>query len=209
MKVYKLTDKNNQTRNKTQWGENVTHETDGSGDLCGPGWLHAYSDPLLAVLLNPIHADFYKPRLWEAQGEGISKDEHGLKLGFTKLTTLREIPLPKVSTEQRVRFAIYCALEVCKEPAFVSWAEKWLDGSDRTLMSAQAAQAAQSAEESVNAVWAEAQAAAAWATEAAAAAWASDEFAEAAAARAVQSAAWAGPAGHGLDLTALAHKAIN
>lgn len=208
MKVYKLTDENNQTRNKTQWGENVTHETDGSGDLCGPGWLHAYSDPLLAVLLSPIHYDFNKPRLWEAQGKGISKDDHGLKLGFTKLTTLREIPLPKVSTEQRVRFAIYCVLEVCKEPAFVSWAEKWLDGSDRILMSAQAAQAAQSAEESA-AVWA-AERAAAWATEAASAAWASDALAaREAAARAAALATWAGPAGHRLDLTALAHKAIN
>lgn len=56
MKAYKLTDENHQTRNETQWGENITHYTNGEGELCGPGWLHYYNDPLLAVLLNPVHA---------------------------------------------------------------------------------------------------------------------------------------------------------
>jgi hypothetical protein len=37
--------------------------------LCGPGWLHAYESPLVAAFMNPIHADFRKPRLFEAEGK--------------------------------------------------------------------------------------------------------------------------------------------
>jgi len=39
---YKLTDSKCRTRprcrNKCLWGEGVTHEASGEGNLCGPGW---------------------------------------------------------------------------------------------------------------------------------------------------------------------------
>ena len=111
MKLYKLTDKNDKTYNKTQWGENVTHEATGEGDLCTEGWFHAYTHPLLAVLLNPIHANLSNPHLWEAEGE-IGNDDHGLKVGCKKLTTIKRLNLPEITSEQIVRFAILCALEV-------------------------------------------------------------------------------------------------
>ena len=57
MKGYKLTNQEMQTHNGFQWELGEWQETSGEGGLCGPGWLHYYSDPLLAVLLNPIHAD--------------------------------------------------------------------------------------------------------------------------------------------------------
>lgn len=41
--------------------------------------------------------------------EGIHKDDHGLKGGCTKLTTLREIELPKFSIKQQIKFAILYA----------------------------------------------------------------------------------------------------
>jgi hypothetical protein len=99
MKLYKLTDENFQTKNQTQWGENVTHETGGEGDLCGPGWLHAYLNPYLAVLLSPLHVFFEHPVLWEAEGDGTFKYERQLKVGCTKLTTLKQIPMPVVMTD--------------------------------------------------------------------------------------------------------------
>ena len=138
--LYKLTDKNGQTRNETQWGEGVTHETNGAGELCGPGWLHAYLSPELAVLLNPIHGDFRNPILWEAEGK-IGKSDGQLKVGTTKLTTVRKLELIVPTTDQRVTFAIRCALEVFSEPGFVSWAEGWLSGADRSEASAEAAAA--------------------------------------------------------------------
>lgn len=183
----KLTDQDGRTYGRCQWGPGVTHETDGSGELCGPGWLHYYSDPLLAVLLNSIHADFAEPRLWEVLVEGIGKrDLCGLKFGATRLTTIREIPVPKITTVQRVRFAILCALEVYAEPTFALWAEAWLSGADRSPFSAaRAAEIASRASADAVAVWVKKSALAAW--EAASAATQALTVPQAAA----ESAAWA------------------
>lgn len=43
-----------------------------------------------------------------------------------------EIPVYEITTEQRVEFSIRAALLVYKETSFVSWAEKWLSGEDRS-----------------------------------------------------------------------------
>ena len=187
MKLYKLTDANAQTYNKTQWGEGITHEGTGEGDLCGPGWIHAYTDPLLAVLLNPIHGDFKSPRLWEAEGE-VGKEDLGLKVGCKKLTTTSEIPLPVITIEQKVKFAIYCALEVYQEPSFITWANEWLENKDRSRAS--------------TAAWAAADATAAWA--AAAAAWAAADADAAAAAWA----AWAASRAKVINLPKIASEAM-
>ena len=95
-KLYKLTDENSQTYNSTQWGPNVSYSTSGEGDLCGRGWLHAYTHPLLAVLLNPIHANFKNPILWEAEGI-VGKSDYGLKIGCKKLTILRQIEIRTIT----------------------------------------------------------------------------------------------------------------
>jgi hypothetical protein len=139
MLVYKLTDQNSRTFNNTQWGENVTHETNGEGDLCTKGWLHFYSSPELAILMNPIHADFANPKMWLAKAEGIFKDDFGRKSGCTKLTTLREIPVPVITETQKIAFGILCALEVCDDKEFQKWANNWLENKDRTKESANAA----------------------------------------------------------------------
>ena len=225
-KLYKLTDRNNQTKNGTRWGEGVTHQTTGiPAELCSVGWLHAYEHPLLAVLFNPIHADFENPRLWEADGEGELLREGQLKCGVTKLTTTREIPLPEVTTEQRVRFAILCAKTVCKDEQWNKWADKWMSGEDRSEEAAWAAWGASSARaERAARAWAarEAAARAAAAAEAAAeAAWAAacaEETARAAraawAARAAREAAaraawgaWAARVNSTLDLLSIAKQA--
>lgn len=131
MKLYKLTNSNARTYNDTQWGAGVTHKASGEGQLCGPGWLHAYTDPLLAVLLNPIHANFEEPRMWESEGQ-VGITNHGLKVGCTTLTTVREIPLPNITVEEKVRFGILCALKVYKDESFVTWAKNWLIRANRT-----------------------------------------------------------------------------
>ena len=141
-KLYKLTTSDFKTRkgeyNECLWGEGVTHSGTGTGDLCSPGYVHAYTDPLLAVFLNPIHADLHDPVLWECEGE-VVKNDRGLKVGCVSLTTTRRIELPAVTTEQRVKFALLCALEVYDDPAFAAWARSWLSGEDRSEKSAVAA----------------------------------------------------------------------
>ena len=146
MKVYKLTDENMQTHNGFQWEIGKWVGADGSGELCGPGWLHAYEHPLLAVLHNPIHADFMRPRLFEAwTGNGKIRKDGQMKLGSTKIKLVREIPLPKVTLTQNVAYGILCALAVYDDATFVSWAENWLSGKDRTARAARAAAAAAAA----------------------------------------------------------------
>jgi hypothetical protein len=192
--LYKLTRQDFITRSGCLWGENVTHTADGQGALCSEHWLHAYEHPLIAVFMNPIHGDFSNPILWECDGiVGIT--DHGLKVGCTSLTTLRQIPLPVVTTEQCVRFAIACAVSVYQEPSFISWAMSWIYGTDRSRKAALAAAAAwaESAAEAaaLAAAWAEA---AAWAA-AAAAVWAACAATKVVAPReAAKKAAWAAAA---------------
>ena len=143
--IYKLTDQSMQTYNGFQWTMNNTETADGEGDLCGPGFLHAYTDPLLAVLLNPIHAGIENPRLFRAEGT-IKKTDHGLKVGCMEMTLTEELPLPVITTTQWIAFGILCAKEVCKAAGWTRWAANWLSGKDRTAEAARAARAARAAE---------------------------------------------------------------
>ena len=210
---YKLTNQDNKTFGGCKWGEGVTHETSGEGGLCGPGWLHAYSNQLLAVFLNPIHAGILEPRLWECVGEGECLDDRGLKCGFTRLTTVKEISLPEVTTEQRIAFAILCAMEVCGDPEWSTWADNWLRGNDRTETAARAAYWAADAD--LVAYWAAGAARAAAESACEAASEAASEAARAAAraARAADWAAgeaadWAADVAADLDLISIAKKAM-
>src|SRR5258708_36378642 len=127
MKLYKLTDANGLTHGNTQWGEGVSHSGTGEGELCGPGWIHAYSHPLLAALLNPIHANFVNPILWIAAGKPAPFDRE-LKLGCKKHTMVRQIKLPELTAEFQVTFSIRCALVPYEDPQFVSCANDLLIG---------------------------------------------------------------------------------
>lgn len=182
-KLYKLTDEQGRTRagedNELTWAVGVEHKTAGTGTrLCTADVIHAYEHPLIAVLMNPVHADFdpAKMRLFVAEGEIVAR-EGQLKCGVHALKIVEEIPVPVLTTEQRVKFAILCAKLVCKDAAWNAWADKWLNGDDRSAAAAEAAEAA---------AWAEATA---WA-----AAKAAKEAARAAAAEAAKAAAWAAAA---------------
>ena len=198
MRLYKLTDSDGYTcRGKnsdekgyeTLWMEGLIVSASAEGtELCTNQVIHAYTSPLLALLLNPIHANIENPQLWEAEGEVVATD--GLKVGVKSLTTLRKIEVPAISLNQRVRFAIYCALEVCADSRFVAWANGWLNCTDRSEAAARRKARQWTWGAARLAAWAAADAA--WTAEAAAGA------AEAAAAR----------AGAKLDLAAIAEKAI-
>ena len=143
--LYKITDADGWTRkghdNACLWSEGVTHKGTGEGNLCGPGWIHAYIDPHLAVLFNPIHGNYDNFRLWEAEGEIVKRD-HQLKVGCKSLTVIREVDVPTITTEQRIRFAIFCARSVYNDKSFIQWSDDWLNGNDRSARAARAARAA-------------------------------------------------------------------
>jgi len=228
MKLYKLTDQKMRTYNDFQWELGRWYETSGEGDLCGPGWLHFHTNPLLAVLFNSIHADFKNPRLFEAEGE-IGKRNYNIKVGCKRGRVVKEIELPEITTAQRVRWAILCSLEACDQPEYkrwaadwlsekdrtvaAAWAVDWLSGKDRTAAAACAAAAARTVEVPLVAAAAEARTAV-WAAEAAA--WATAAAARAAAwtakvARTAEAAAWAAEAARTaarIPLVRLAKQAI-
>ena len=139
MLLYKLTDSNGYTRNNMLWGKGVTHSAHGTPRLCSNTVIHAYTSPLLAVLLNPLHARFISPRLWIADGDVVITAWD--KVGCHILTTTEEIPLPTITLVQKTAFAILCALEINKSAEFKVWAENWLSGKDRTAVAAYAAAA--------------------------------------------------------------------
>jgi hypothetical protein len=139
---YKLTKQDLTTYKGFQWELGKTVTTDGSGDLCSSSWLHFYNDPLLAILLNPIHATIKSPRLFEFSAEGTIKKDRGLKFGCTRGTLVREIEVPAISKTQRSAFGILCAKQVCKDEKWNKWADRWLSREDRSKNAAYAAAAA-------------------------------------------------------------------
>ena len=96
--------------------------------------------------MNPSHADFKNPLLWECEAKGDCNHDGQLKSGFKTVTTIRRIDLPVITLEQRIRISIYCALKQYSDLSFVKWANAWLDGSDRSAWPARAEASAWAAE---------------------------------------------------------------
>jgi len=156
MERFKLVSQNYKTWNDTDWRTTKWKETSGEGGrLCTKGWLHCYTSPELAVIMNPIHADIDNPRMLIVKVEGKTLDDYGLKEGWTRMRRIKEIAVPEITLVQKVAFGVYCALEGSADRKFIKWANDWLSGKDR----------------SAEAAWARARATAwAWAEEAARAA---------------------------------------
>jgi hypothetical protein len=178
--LYKLTDQNNKTHNETLWGPGVKRKATGKGyELCSDGLIHAYEDPLLAVFISPLHVNCTYSKLWKAKTTCKKIVRDGTKVGVKSLTTLHEIPLPIVTTTQRVAFGILCAKKICSDPTWNEWANKWLSGEDRSAAAraayraaADAAYAARAASNAASAAKYAAASNAAWyAADAAEAAW--------------------------------------
>lgn len=172
MIVYKLTTRDGYTRRglpgETRWGPRVRNEATGPVPmLCSDGVIHSYPSPGIAALMNPIHAQIEAPICWKAEA-GPYLDHDGTKGGHKWVRTLERVPLPKLTTAQRVEIAIRVSLWRPQPREYVTWAHKWLSGEGRSAASAREA-------------WAVTKAAAAWA------AWA----AESAASEAAAEAAWA------------------
>ncbi len=212
MRVYKLVDQNMCSRDgECKWVLGEKKSIADRPELCRVGF-HAYSDPLLAIACNPIHTNILDPRLFEAEVSG-EHDEDVLKSCWQEMTLLAELPVPKITAAQLVRWAIYCAQAVYHSPLFDAWAERWLSGEDRTHIAALAVKwaAKEEVEKAVAIRTAEAVVAAGaakWAAEGAAwaAAWVTVEAAKSAAGAVAEAAATS--EGQCLDVLALLRQAI-
>lgn len=103
------------------------------------GYSPAYSSPLLAAIMRPVH-EYDAPQAPEARrvaGRVASSD--GLRYRLSPTMDNGPAMLPTPSPEARVTFAILCARSVCQRPGFLEWADGWLSGRDRTKATAFAA----------------------------------------------------------------------
>jgi hypothetical protein len=137
---YKATRADGTTQGGMTWEVGKTNRATGEGGLCSSGVLHVYDTPLQASFMIPAHVRGYM-RLWEVEceDEGITD---GTKRGVRDATPIREIPMPKITTEQSVEIAIRCALTVHSDPTYQRWADDWISGRDRSAEAAWAAEQA-------------------------------------------------------------------
>src|SRR3990172_2478560 len=155
---YKLTDQDGYTRrgeeNETLWEVGQTISARGDGIvLCTDGVIHFYDSPEMAIVMNPIHADIPNPVLWEIEIDAVIAHD-GTKGGCKSATALRTVAVPNITTNQRIRFAIMCALEFYHDAQYVAWANGWLCGHDRSADAAGAAETAARASWAARAAWA-------------------------------------------------------
>ena len=160
--MYKLLTQDMKSHRGFQWEINKEYRIDKHGnELCSDQVFHCYSHPILAILLNPIHANIDNPRLFEIEVDAIVNDD-GLKYGTKIQKLVRELEVPQLDIMTKVDFSIRIAMEVYKEQGFTTWADNFLNRIDTTEAAARAA---------AWAAWAAAEAAAeaaAWAARAAA-----------------------------------------
>jgi hypothetical protein len=142
MKFYKLLTQDMTSHKDTKWELNKTITVTEEGiEMCTDQVLHCYNHPLLALIFNPIHAKISNPRLFEINVDEIVNTD-GLKYASKSQTLIKELTIPEITTEQKVEFGIRVAKLVCKDTKWNTWADNWLDKSDRTKESARAAYAA-------------------------------------------------------------------
>lgn len=124
------------TKNNFLWGENVTHQVNFSGNLCREGMLHFYEHELIAEFMRHNHGYQDDVLAWECEPHGRIVSD-GTKSGCGKLTTIRQVKLPTITSEQRTEIAIRLVMKYRKpSPRWIEWASKWLSGEDRTAKSA-------------------------------------------------------------------------
>lgn len=131
--LYKLTNEHDCSFSATQWGNYITHTAPGQKEgkvLCSNCWLHAYTHPVIAILLNPIHANFYKPNLWLCGGKAKIVDLDG-KVGCIELTTQKKMIPPVISDITTLCWGMACLSKVYEEVYYQQWCGNWIGSIER------------------------------------------------------------------------------
>lgn len=142
MKIrYKLTTQDMKTRKGAhneitwvpgKWYESAWKLSESVDCLCSSRYIHWYSDPLIAVLMNQVHADIENPRLWKCEISGKTLLDKQFKGGSRRVRLIKEIPLPELSELQRIECAIRCTKQIFYDEDWTKWADDWLENKDRT-----------------------------------------------------------------------------
>ena len=167
--LYKLVNADRTTYGGFRWPRRGFRppRLDGVGPLCTTNWYHAYDSTLLAVLHDPIHGRFGPDAECfsiHVDADDIGRLDGQMKVGFRAGVVGETVPLPKVTTEQRVRYGIACASQVYDGLKWTRWAKGWIYSADRSASSAASAarstfSADHTARSAANAAWGAASAA--------------------------------------------------
>ena len=148
--AYKLLSQDMMSNGNTKWeiGVKKIKKDTGNYKMCTNNVFHCYSHPVLALFLNPIHANIENPRIFKIKVDRIVASD-GLKQATLEQTIIEELIIPKPTLIQTTAFGIICAKHIYKNIKFQSWANNWLSNEDRSShaawAAAEAAEAAASA----------------------------------------------------------------
>ena len=117
----------------TVWKEGVPNELPNRKKLKvgKEGLFHFFSHPILAGMFKDVSGCKSRNRLHRVVPEGVILHKWDYS-GSTKLTVFEELDHIEVNEDQRQAFIILCLMEVHNEPRCVEWANKWLNGEDRS-----------------------------------------------------------------------------
>ena len=94
---------------------------------------HLYTHPLLAAFLAPISYEMVeKFILWRVDKFSLEKvSKSGMYYIALWSWSNTKVPMPVVSPQQRMEFAIRCWKEAPddKQPEILQWMDRWLDGN--------------------------------------------------------------------------------
>ena len=90
-------------------------------------WLHAFTHPIIAMLLNRVYVDADDPKVWRCRGKiaHLAID----KLAYcNELTTEQLMVKPNIGLYTRMKFGFACVDKVYKNTAFHNWMLDWFGG---------------------------------------------------------------------------------
>ncbi len=103
-------------------------------DIISQNLWECSESPVLAVMKNPLHAECDKPKLFRIDCREKTKRD-----SVIREFSISDDDLPKVSSEQKLAFAMYVVRELAPEHRFSHWVERWLSRVDRSRTGARLA----------------------------------------------------------------------
>ena len=126
MKLYKLTEKDNTTKNNMKWkigNKNIVRKCS-NPELCSGDVIHAYKDLNFGLLMNPRHANIDNPNIYECKGKVVVEDWD--KVGVFELTPIKKLKTPAWYKDEETRKRVYIRFAIlCAEAVLPIWNEKY------------------------------------------------------------------------------------
>ncbi len=133
MAKYILADSANHTRRGSRiFPGHSTFSSQTSNNIVAQNASEIGASPLVAIMLNPWHAQLEKPKMLELRFAAVAIDTSDPTISMN----VREVAVPETTTDQKIIFALMVISAVYKNDQFNQWAEKWINGSDRSAESA-------------------------------------------------------------------------